>query len=187
MTSPRGRRPRQLRIPAEGNEQPDLIGAVVGRFLAAVSFETGARPDYPSLRALFVNGAHLTPTSSGRPESLTVEEFIASRSAQVASGQLSAFEEQETGHVSEIFGNVAHRFSTYHKAASFEGTSRQTSGMISTQLVRTQQGWRISSMAWDDERPGVSAPVWLSYRARAARSEGRDDGPGASHSIPTVR
>ncbi len=31
-------------------------------------------------------------------------------------------------------------------------------GAISTQFVRTADGWRISSMAWDDERPGLELP-----------------------------
>ena len=30
--------------------------------------------------------------------------------------------------------------------------------MISTQYVRTPVGWRISAMAWDDERPGLTLP-----------------------------
>jgi len=32
-------------------------------------------------------------------------------------------------------------------------------GAISTQFVRTPGGWRIGSMAWDDERPGLELPA----------------------------
>jgi hypothetical protein len=39
-----------------------------------------------------------------------------------------------------------------------KGVSFEARGMISTQFVRTPVGWRISSMAWDDERLGMSLP-----------------------------
>jgi hypothetical protein len=32
-------------------------------------------------------------------------------------------------------------------------------GAISTQFIRTPDGWRMSSMAWDDERPGLALPT----------------------------
>jgi hypothetical protein len=31
-------------------------------------------------------------------------------------------------------------------------------GLISTQFIRTPRGWKMSSMAWDDERPGLAIP-----------------------------
>ena len=30
--------------------------------------------------------------------------------------------------------------------------------VISTQFIRTPRGWKTSSMAWDDERPGLGIP-----------------------------
>jgi hypothetical protein len=33
------------------------------------------------------------------------------------------------------------------------------SGGIATQFIRSPVGWRMSSMAWDDERPGVVLPA----------------------------
>jgi len=30
--------------------------------------------------------------------------------------------------------------------------------VITTQFVRTPAGWRISAMAWDDEREGLAVP-----------------------------
>jgi hypothetical protein len=30
--------------------------------------------------------------------------------------------------------------------------------MISTQFVRTADGWKMSAMAWDDERAGLVIP-----------------------------
>ncbi len=58
----------------------------------------------------------------------------------------------------ELFGNVAHRFSPYGKRGVTDRGPIEVRGAISTQFVRTADGWRISSMAWDDERPGLELP-----------------------------
>jgi len=33
--------------------------------------------------------------------------------------------------------------------------------VISTQFIKTPEGWKMSAMAWDDERPGLSLPAEL--------------------------
>jgi riboflavin biosynthesis pyrimidine reductase len=47
------------------------------------------------------------------------------------------------------------RFSTYTERGTLGETVIDARGAISTQFIRTAEGWRMSSMAWDDERPGV--------------------------------
>ena len=37
-----------------------------------------------------------------------------------------------------------------------DGTPFTARGMKTLQLVRTSAGWRISAVAWDDERDGVA-------------------------------
>jgi hypothetical protein len=74
------------------------------------------------------------------------------------SGELSRFNEAELSETTEIFGNVAHRFNAYAKSGTLKGVPFKARGMISTQFVLTPAGWKISAMAWDDERPGLSIP-----------------------------
>jgi hypothetical protein len=81
-----------------------------------------------------------------------VDRFIAARTPVVERGELTSFRETETGAVTVVFGNVAHRWSSYEKAGVRHGVAFSATGMVSTQYVRTPAGWRISSMAWDDER-----------------------------------
>jgi hypothetical protein len=76
----------------------------------------------------------------------------------VASGELTRFRESELSETTEIFGNIAHRFSAYEKSGTLKGVPFQARGMISTQFVLTPAGWKMSAMAWDDERPGLSIP-----------------------------
>ena len=76
----------------------------------------------------------------------------------VDAGDLTRFNEAELHLTTELFGNVAHRFSAYAKSGTMKDVPFEARGMISTQFVLTPQGWKISSMAWDDERPGLSVP-----------------------------
>lgn len=132
------------------------LKALIDEFFAAVSFEVGQRPAYATIRDLFVDEGRLIRNSSDVPEISTVDEFIASRQRMLAAGALTSFEETETAATTEVFGNIAHRLSTYEKRGTMHGEAIGGRGVISTQFIRTPGGWRMSSMAWDDERPGLA-------------------------------
>jgi len=134
------------------------MSAVIAAFLAAVSFPPGGRPEYDAIRDVFVDGGLLVKNSGDVPEISTVDEFIEPRRKQVDSGELASFEELEIAHLTEVFGNVGHRLSSYAKRGELGGVAIDVRGVIVTQFIRTPAGWRITSMAWDDERPGLVIP-----------------------------
>ena len=134
------------------------LKALTDEFFRAVSFESGQRPAYARIRDLFMDGGKLIRNSSELPEISSVDDFIASRQRMVDSGALTSFEEVETAETTEVFGNIAHRFSTYEKRGTMHGEAIEGSGVISTQFIRTPSGLKMSSMAWDDERPGLAIP-----------------------------
>ena len=136
---------------------------LMGRFLDSVSFARGEQPAYGELRELFVEGATLIRSSVQPPAITTVDAFVAQRQEEVDAGRLTSFAEAEVAEITELFGNVAHRFSTYTKRGTTDGGAIDARGAISTQFVRTPRGWRISCMTWDDERPGLE----LAARYRA--------------------
>jgi hypothetical protein len=140
------------------------LKAIIDAFFEAVSFEEGSSPAYDRIRELVVPRGLLIRNSGDAPEIATVDEFIAPRQALVDSGELTSFAEFETHAITEVFGQVAHRLSTYGKRGVSGGVPFEGAGVISTQFVLTRDGWRISSMAWDDERPGLEIPA--DYRAR---------------------
>ena len=127
-------------------------------FFRAVSFEGGEAPPYDLLHALFIEAGLLIKNSGATPEISTVRQFIEPRLASVRSGELTRFNETALSETTCIFGNVAHRFSAYAKSGTLKGVPFSARGMISTQFILTPSGWKISSMAWDDERPGLSIP-----------------------------
>ncbi len=132
---------------------------LINEFFRSVSFQTGEAPAYPRIHELFVEEGKLIKNSAEDPEMSTIAEFIASRRRMVDSGVLTSFQEIETAEITEVFGNIAHRFSTYAKRSTVNGEVIEGRGIISTQFIRTPAGWRMVSMAWDDERPGLTIPA----------------------------
>ena len=140
------------------NDVTTQLKALTDEFFEAVSFEVGQRPAYARIRDLFIDEGKLIRNSSEVPEVSSVDEFIASRQGLVNEGALTSFAEVEIVDTTEVFGNVAHRFSTYEKRGTMHGEAIEGGGLISTQFIRTPSGWKMSSMAWDDERPGLAIP-----------------------------
>jgi len=134
------------------------LDKLTAEFFRAVSFEEGVTPPYENLHALFIEAGVLIKNSGPAPEISTVSQFIEPRLASVRSGELTRFNEMELSETTRIFGNVAHRFNSYAKSGTMKGIPFEARGMISTQFILTRSGWKISAMAWDDERPGLSIP-----------------------------
>jgi hypothetical protein len=79
-----------------------------------------------------------------------VKGFIEPRRALLTDGSLVDFSEEEPSERTDIFANIAQRFSCYKKSWSAHGVSFSGSGTNSFQFVRTSTGWKIVSVVWDD-------------------------------------
>lgn len=132
------------------------LDRLTSEFFRAVSFEAGRGPSYENIPALFIERGLLIKNASPTPEISSVREFVEPRQALVNSGALTRFHESELSESTVIFGNVAHRFSAYAKSGTSGGVAFEARGMITTQFINTPGGWKMSAMAWDDERPGLS-------------------------------
>lgn len=125
-------------------------------FFRAVTFEADGAPQYNEIYALFIESGLLIKNTGATPEISSVREFIEPRAAMIAAGELTSFREVELFETTVVLGNVAHRFSAYAKSGTMKGVPFAGRGMISSQFVLTPDGWKMSAMAWDDERPGLS-------------------------------
>ena len=133
--------------------------SLIEQFFAAVSFPEGGTPHYDQIRDLFVPEGLLIKNSGEVPEISGLDAFIAPRQELFDSGRLTSFEEIEVAARTEAFGNVAHRLSTYEKRGVQDGSAFAAAGIITTQFIATSAGWRMTAMAWDDERPGLAVPA----------------------------
>ena len=132
------------------------FAGLLARVFRALSYEeTGGAPTYDDLCAIFIERGLLIKNSGPLPVIRDIRTFVEARKGSTRIGRAS-FREIELFATTEVFGNVGHRFSAYAKSGTSEGKPFAARGVISTQFVLTPDGWRISVMAWDDERPGLS-------------------------------
>ena len=106
------------------------LDRLTAEFFCAVSFEPDETPPYENIRTLFVEAGLLIKNSATTPEISIVRQFLEPRQAMVAAGELTQFRELELSETTEIFGNVAHRFSAYVKSGTLKGVRFEARGMI---------------------------------------------------------
>jgi hypothetical protein len=152
------------------------LDRLMAEFFRAVSFEVGQTPPYENIYELFIESGLLIKNTTPMPEISSVQQFIEPRQVMVHAGELTRFSEVGLSETTEIFGNVAHRFSVYGKSGTMKGVPFVARGMISTQFIMTPTGWKMSAMAWDDGRTSLSLPDYK-YPAKVNPSSQYDDAP----------
>jgi hypothetical protein len=125
---------------------------VVATFFAAFTSGPDCAARLDALRDVFLPEAVIVRTCGGEPTVYGVDSFIAPRLALLTGGGLVDFREWETDGRTEVFGDIAQHFCGYAKEWVQDGAPFSGRGMKTVQLVRTGAGWRISAVAWDDER-----------------------------------
>jgi hypothetical protein len=136
----------------------ESIDAVIRAMYGTISGPAGPRA-WDRFRALFVDGATMSAVQVRNGESsltvMTVEDYIANAGSFF---QQNAFFETEAARRVETFGRIAHVWTTYESRRSpdDEPFSR---GINSVQLYQSDDGWRIVSIHWDSERPGLTIPA----------------------------
>ncbi len=63
----------------------------------------------------------------------------------------------EIHEVTEVFGKIAHRFSTYALFIN-EQNDPVSKGINSIQLIKESNLWKVSSMLWNDQTTTLSIP-----------------------------
>ncbi|MFE0138647.1 DUF4440 domain-containing protein [Streptomyces sp. NPDC059037] len=122
-------------------------------FLGAFTNTGGSKANLGAVRDVFIpQGMIISNVGDGAPVVYDIEGFIAPREKMLSDGgKLTEFSEWEVSERTEIYGSIAHRFSEYRKSGYLDGEWFEGVGHKTTQYVRTPDGWRMSSMAWDDE------------------------------------
>ncbi|MDR7252612.1 RimJ/RimL family protein N-acetyltransferase [Nocardioides sp. BE266] len=167
----------EWRSPRSPSSDTAEIQDVIRRFLDA--FTSGPAADVDArlddLRAVMLPGAVVVRTCGVAPELDDVESFISPRRTILTDGTLTGFSEHAGRGRVDVFGDVAHWFGRYTKDGVMDGERIPGAGMKSVQLVRTADGWRISAMAWDDERDGLALADHVSLDVTQSDSQ---KGPG---------
>ncbi|MFJ9417268.1 GNAT family N-acetyltransferase [Streptomyces sp. NPDC101227] len=121
------------------------------RVLFSAFDNTGGRgPDLGVIRDVFIPQGRIIANVGDEPVIYDLDAFIEPREKMLTDGTLTEFSEWEVAERTEIFGSIAHRFSTYRKSGFHHGEWFEGSGCKTTQFIQTPSGWKISSLAWDD-------------------------------------
>jgi len=132
----------------------DAIGAAIDEMYAMISGPAGPR-DWSRQSNCFLPEARQVRTwvdERGRPQklSMTLEEYQADTTPFFAAND---FYEVETDRRIDLFGNIAHVWSSYEARRSPDDDQPERRGCNSIQLFRDpEHGWRIIHMIWDNER-----------------------------------
>jgi hypothetical protein len=135
------------------------IDARVSAFYGVFENRGGRPPRLSALYELCLPECVITRVGVEGPAVCGLEAFIAPRAALLTGGELVEFHEEEIRSRTDLFGGVAQRFSLYRKAGVLRGEAFAGQGMKCLQFVKTAEGWRISAVAWEDERPGLEVPA----------------------------
>jgi RimJ/RimL family protein N-acetyltransferase len=136
----------------EGDARDD-VDALASRFFASFG-NRGRAPRVAALPSMFTPGAVVSIVKKGAPrgvETCGVRDFVEPRAALLAGGHLRDFEEHEESHETRVDGALAHRSSRYRKSGVRGGERFEGAGRKHFQLVRTERGWKIASLAWEDD------------------------------------
>lgn len=115
----------------------------------------GTKANVEAIYGLCIKECLIIKNSGTTPEIYSLPQFIEPRIKILTDGTLVEFEEKEIEEQTKIFGNIAQRFSTYKKSGILSGQKFTTRGMKTMQFLKTPEGWKISSVAWDDEKDGL--------------------------------
>lgn len=134
--------------------------AIINSLYDVISGPAGQKRNWDRLRSLFLPEGRLIVARARRPDStvgprvLTVEQYIA------GAGQLEArgFFEREVHQVSEAFGRVVHRFSTYESRGTADAPKPFARGINSIQLLSDGARWWVVTVLWDAEGPNTPIP-----------------------------
>jgi hypothetical protein len=127
------------------------ISETVADLYRVISIKKGEIPDWEKFRSLFFPGAQLVSNSGETPVAWGVEKFISYYRERIKDKTVEEFQEGEIAQKTEIFGKIAHRFSTY-EAKPYKR------GINSIQLLKVQDKWLVTSLIWNDEQADLPIP-----------------------------
>ena len=143
----------------------ESIDAIITAVYESISGDAGVPRDWDRFRSLFLPQARLMQVTSqhgqnGRSSSvasITPDEFATNASGSFAA---EGFYENEIGSVTEQYGDIAHRFSSY---ASFRTDDPEEEpfnrGINSFQLLYDGDRWWVLSIFWQHEPDAGPIPA----------------------------
>jgi hypothetical protein len=139
-------------------EKVNSIEVVINSLYDSISFKKGERPDLDKLQKLFIDEARLIRTTKDSHEFMKVEDFLSSFNTRIDAGEFIEFREYEIKNKIEMFGGIAHAFSTYETDFETPGGKLEARGINSIQLIEMNNEWKVVSIFWYNEDEANKIP-----------------------------
>ena len=142
------------------NQQNDLklIDDLTAELYKSICFEVDNYPPVEKLKDLYIPTANMIRNDEASPEIMTVDDFIKSYTDRISDGTIKSFYEGELNHITEIFGTIAHRFSTYETKFDLTNPKPFSLGINSIQYIKIGNNWKISSIVWNNQNDTNKIP-----------------------------
>jgi hypothetical protein len=145
-------------IPAQSKDVQS-IDAIIHALYNVISGDAGVKRDWNRMRSLFLPEGRLISTGvrndSIRYRVLTPDDYI-KLSGPVL--EKNGFHEREIGRKTEVYGHIAHVFSTYESKHTMKDEKPFMRGINSIQLMYDGKRWWIVSVYWNSETPANPIP-----------------------------
>lgn len=143
--------PTLLLAPPDHVADKKAIDLTTKKFFEAFTNVRGQKPKVADIKKLFIPMGILINSTNGTPEIYSLDSFIAPREKMLTDEILTEFSEREVSDTTNIFGNIAQRFSLYEKSGNLNGEYFETKGMKTMQFIKANKNWKFTSVAWSDE------------------------------------
>ena len=137
------------------------IDGIMKAVYDVISGEAGQKRDWDRMRSLFYKDARLIP-SGKNPQTgvvgaraLPVDDYIKRNEPFFAR---EGFFEREIARRTEVYGNIAHVFSTYESLHNLSDKKPFARGINSFQLLNDGKRWWVVSIFWQGETPENPIP-----------------------------
>ncbi len=147
-------------MPAARAADVASIDAIIAAVYDVISGPAGAPRDWDRMRSLFAPEGRMgavgaRPDGSYVLRSLTPEDYIARNTKTFAT---MGFFETEKARTTEVFGQIAHVFSTYEARHAKDDAKPFMRGVNSIQLIHDGQRWYVLNLIWRAEDAKLQLP-----------------------------
>lgn len=138
----------------------ESIDAIVAALYDVISGPAGEKRNWDRMRTLFLQEGKLVATGKKADGTIgkrvmTLEDYIATSGPFL---EKEGFFEREIGRKTELYGSVAHIFSTYDSKKTLQDKKPLMRGINSIQLWFDGKRWWILSVFWQAETPDNPIP-----------------------------
>lgn len=128
------------------------IDYIVKVFFDIFTNSNQQQPDWTTINTVCIPETIIIKKSDTTEVIYNLDNFIEPRRKILTNGTLTDFQEREIQEETKIIGNIAQRFSKYQKSGYLNGTYFKEYGNKFFQFIKTNNGWKINSLIWEDDK-----------------------------------